>query len=194
MWFVHVDDVLLQSASRVQPSRSTPTSASAAQNVYLKAGEIMEMGEKETRRSIFLYQKERKRNLQQRLDEGHAGEDVRFCWVVASTYRHPIHTATINDNILRGHKKTNWMQENRKFFFINGGSYGFTSVTEIKKEIPVVSSSFLHKTNNPEIPSRYIHTHTHTNRNSDFKGIADVSREYKKKTGRIKQQRTSHLK
>lgn len=54
------------------------------------------------------------------------------------------------------------MQENRKFFFINGGSYGFTSVTEIKKEIPVVSSSFLHKTNNPEIPSRYTHTHTHT--------------------------------
>lgn len=76
---MHVDDVLLQSASRVQPSRSTPTSASAAQNVYLKAGEIMEMGGKETRRSIFLYQKERKRNLQQRLDEGHAGEDVSFC-------------------------------------------------------------------------------------------------------------------
>lgn len=56
------------------------------------------------------------------------------------------------------------MQENRKFFFINGGSYGFTSVTEIKKEIPVVSSSlsYIKQTILKYHPDIYTHTHTQT--------------------------------
>lgn len=60
---MHVDDVLLQSASRVQPSRSTPTSASAAQNVYLKAGEIMEMGGKRnTAKHLPLSERKKKKS------------------------------------------------------------------------------------------------------------------------------------
>lgn len=89
MAFVHVDDVLLQFASRVQQSRYTPTSAAAVYMCTSRREVNAEMWAKKHSKASSSIRKERMKEKRRkyinmhpnkkRLNEGQAGEQVCLC-------------------------------------------------------------------------------------------------------------------